>query len=89
MTFSDLATITYQIVVHTGDKFGAGTNANVSVILYGENGDTGIRPLTQSFRDLFERNQTDKFEIVAVDLGKQGFVILGFHFQRNCSLVCI
>ena len=59
------------MVVHTGDVFGAGTNANVSIILYGENGDTGSRPLQQSFRDLFERNQTDKFEIQAVDLGKK------------------
>jgi hypothetical protein len=57
--------------VYTGDKFGAGTNANVHVTLYGEHGDTGKRALTQSMRDLFERKQVDKFTIEAVDLGKK------------------
>ena len=71
ISFQDLASITYTIIVYTGDVFGSGTNANVSIVLYGENGDTGERALTQSFRDLFERNQVDKFEITAVDLGKK------------------
>ncbi|XP_053384453.1 lipoxygenase homology domain-containing protein 1-like isoform X6 [Mercenaria mercenaria] len=65
-----LASIKYEIIVYTGDKFGAGTNANVYVTLYGEHGDTGKRALTQSMRDLFERKQVDKFTIEAVDLGK-------------------
>ena len=75
---SDLASITYQIIVYTADVFGAGTNANVSITLYGENGDTGSRPLQQKFRDLFERNQKDQFEITAVDLGKKRFLMKGF-----------
>lgn len=54
----------------TGDVKGAGTNANVSITLYGETGDTGKRELKQKFRDLFERKQTDKFEIEALDLGE-------------------
>lgn len=57
------------MTVCTGDKFGAGTNANVFIIIYGENGDTGKRALTQSMRDLFERKQVDKFTLEAVDLG--------------------
>ena len=68
--FPDLASIKYQINVYTGDVKGAGTNANVFVTIYGQNGDTGERPLKQRFRDLFERNQEDKFEIEVVDLGK-------------------
>lgn len=64
-----LVPVKYEIIVYTGDKFGAGTNANVSIILYGENGDTGKRALKQSMRDLFERKQVDKFTIEAVDLG--------------------
>lgn len=65
-----LAPIKYDVIVYTGDKFGAGTNANVYITLFGENGDTGKRALTQSMRDLFERKQVDKFTLEAVDLGK-------------------
>ncbi|KAL4225451.1 Lipoxygenase y domain-containing protein 1 [Mactra antiquata] len=65
-----LASIKYEVTVYTGDKFGAGTNANVHIIIYGEHGDTGKRALTQSMRDLFERKQVDKFTLEAVDLGK-------------------
>ena len=65
----DLAPVKYEIVVITGDVKGAGTNANVHITIFGNNGNTGRRPLTQSFRDLFERNQTDKFQIEALDLG--------------------
>ena len=60
----------YEVLVKTGDVKGAGTDANVDLIIYGENGDTGKRPLKQRFRDLFEKNQVDKFEIEALDLGK-------------------
>ncbi|XP_050409617.1 lipoxygenase homology domain-containing protein 1 [Patella vulgata] len=66
----NLAPIKYEVVVYTGDVKGCGTNANVSITLFGANGDTGTRPLKQSFRDLFERNQVDKFQIEALDLGE-------------------
>lgn len=69
MYFPALAAVKYEIIVFTGDKFGAGTNANVFITLYGENGNTGKRALTQSMRDLFERKQVDKFTLEAVDLG--------------------
>lgn len=77
MCFPALAAVKYEIVVYTGDKFGAGTNANVFITLYGENGNTGKRALTQSMRDLFERKQVDKFTIEAVDLG----IIFYHHVQ--------
>ncbi len=67
---TDLGTVKYEIVVVTGDVKHAGTDANVFITIYGSNGDTGKRPLQQKFRDLFERNQTDKFQIEVVDLGK-------------------
>ena len=49
----------YQVFVHTGDKRGAGTNANIFLNIFGELGDTGDRPLeaSKSNRDKFERNQ--------------------------------
>ncbi|XP_013416715.1 lipoxygenase homology domain-containing protein 1 isoform X2 [Lingula anatina] len=65
-----LANVKYKIIVKTGDEWGAGTNANVFMTLYGTNGDTGKRQLDQKFRDLFERNQTDEFEIEVLDLGE-------------------
>lgn len=65
----DLAPVKYEVVVYTGDVKGAGTNANVFITIFGVNGDTGKRPLTQRFRDLFERNQVDKFQLEALDLG--------------------
>lgn len=66
---ADLAPVKYEVVVYTGDVKGAGTNANVFITIFGVNGDTGKRPLTQRFRDLFERNQVDKFQLEALDLG--------------------
>ncbi len=35
----------YRIMVYTGDKFGAGTDANVFIELYGENDSTGVKNL--------------------------------------------
>ena len=40
----------------TGDKFNAGTDANVYITIFGENGDTGERKLLKS------ETNTDKFE---------------------------
>lgn len=41
---------------------GAGTDANVSLILFGENGDSGTLPLKESNKsNKFERNQMDEF----------------------------
>jgi len=39
----------YEIVVLTGDRYGAGTNSNVTMQLYGEKGDTGRLPLNNSY----------------------------------------
>lgn len=66
----NMTNVKYQVTVVTGDIKGCGTNANVFITIYGEYGDTGQRALTQRFRDLFERNQVDKFEIEALDLGE-------------------
>ena len=51
--------IEYRVSVITGDKLGAGTDANVWIELYGERGDTGRRMLKQSTknRDKFEQGK--------------------------------
>uniref|UniRef100_A0A8B9L5M6 Lipoxygenase homology domains 1b n=1 Tax=Astyanax mexicanus TaxID=7994 RepID=A0A8B9L5M6_ASTMX len=53
---------TYIIQVKTSDIAGAGTDANVFLIVFGENGDTGTLALKESTnRNKFERNQADVF----------------------------
>ena len=42
---------------------GAGTDANVFMIIFGENGDSGELPLknSETYKDKFERDHTDVF----------------------------
>ena len=67
---SDLQPVQYLVEVFTADVSHAGTDANVSITLYGANGDTGQRQLTKKLVNLFERGQTDDFKIEALDLGQ-------------------
>lgn len=63
--------IPYEVKVTTGDKRGAGTDANVFVTVYGLDGDSGERELRKSEHvNKFERGQTDTFIVKAVDLGE-------------------
>lgn len=68
--------VKYKIAVHTGDKRGAGTDANIYIILHGENGDTGKRPLESSGNN-FERGRVDTFGIEAFDIGDLTKVTIG------------
>ncbi|CAF2821092.1 unnamed protein product [Rotaria sp. Silwood2] len=63
-----LPIIKYIVDVYTGNKPNAGTDANVFINIYGECGDTGVRPLEYSLqnKNKFERNQVDSFIIEAV-----------------------
>jgi hypothetical protein len=63
--------VLYTVEVVTGKKFGCGTDANVSIVLYGDKDDSGERKLEKSLKYMnkFEKGQTDIFEINAVDLG--------------------
>ncbi|KAM6931491.1 lipoxygenase homology domain-containing protein 1 [Xenentodon cancila] len=66
----DLEVNTYEVCVFTGDMLGAGTDANVYINIYGENGDTGERHLSNSDNlNKFERGQEDVFIVAAIDLG--------------------
>ena len=66
----NLVPVKYEIIIITGDVKGAGTDANVFITLYGVNGDSGIRQLQQKFRNLFERDHTDRFVLEMLDLGE-------------------
>uniref|UniRef100_A0A3Q3VVE1 PLAT domain-containing protein n=1 Tax=Mola mola TaxID=94237 RepID=A0A3Q3VVE1_MOLML len=67
-----LETHTYKVSVMTGDVYGAGTDANVFLTIYGDQGDTGERKLRKSETNSnkFERGCVDTFTIEAVDLGQ-------------------
>jgi hypothetical protein len=74
-----LRSLTYTVDVYTGDKRGAGTDANVYCILHGKLGDTGERQLTKSTQhtNKFERKQLDTFVLDAVDLGELQSLTIG------------
>ncbi|XP_061658036.1 lipoxygenase homology domain-containing protein 1-like [Syngnathoides biaculeatus] len=65
-----LVPVKYEVIVITGDEKGAGTDANVSITVFGSNGDSGRRRLRQKFRNLFERGQTDRFVLEMLDMGE-------------------
>uniref|UniRef100_A0A667Z1M9 Lipoxygenase homology PLAT domains 1 n=1 Tax=Myripristis murdjan TaxID=586833 RepID=A0A667Z1M9_9TELE len=65
-----LVPIKYEIIVITADVKGAGTDANVFLTIYGSSGDSGRRPLRQKFRNLFEREQSDRFLMEMLDMGE-------------------
>ncbi|XP_059213530.1 lipoxygenase homology domain-containing protein 1 [Centropristis striata] len=65
-----LVPVKYEIIVITGDEKGAGTDANVFITIFGSNGDSGSRQLRQKFRNLFEREQTDRFLLEMLDMGE-------------------
>lgn len=62
--FSSLTAHTYTVSVRTGDMYGAGTDANVFLTIYGDLGDTGERKLAKS------ENNKNKFERGEVLEGK-------------------
>ncbi|XP_041854417.1 lipoxygenase homology domain-containing protein 1 isoform X1 [Melanotaenia boesemani] len=80
-----LETHMYKVSVRTGDMYGAGTDANVFLTIYGDLGDTGERKLAKSEnnRNKFERGEVDKFTIEAVDLGQ----VFKIHIRHDNSLV--
>lgn len=61
--------VCYTVRIRTGDVRGAGTDANVSIILYGDLGVSERQPLTDVRRTSFERGQTDTFEVEDLDIG--------------------
>ena len=46
----------YLVDIYTGDKWGAGTDANVVITIFGEDGDSGERTLDNSSNN-FETGQ--------------------------------
>lgn len=67
-----LISVTYEVSVKTGSKLGAGTDANVYVILVGKNKETERLYLKDARKGdkTFERNSQDDFQLEADDVGK-------------------
>jgi hypothetical protein len=75
-TASGVKVAKYKISVRTGDKRGAGTDANVYIILHGETGSTGRYKL-ESAGNNFERGRVDQFGIEAFDVGELTKITIG------------
>ena len=58
----------YEVKVSTADKKQAGTKNNLHLILTGEQGSS--KPLTIKNHSMFQRGQTDTFQIATPPLGK-------------------
>jgi hypothetical protein len=59
----------YHICVTTGSAFGAGTDSNVEVQLAGPLGTTGFM-LLDDWKNNFEWNTTDCFDVFGFDVGR-------------------
>ena len=79
--------------MYTGDKHGAGTDANLFLNIFGELGDTGDRPLEESKtnKNKFERNQVTK--LFSCSAGEKGLskaqffkMFRGFLFEIRNSV---
>uniref|UniRef100_A0A8C3RE76 Oxygen-regulated protein 1 n=1 Tax=Cyanoderma ruficeps TaxID=181631 RepID=A0A8C3RE76_9PASS len=68
----------YKVHVTTGDLWNAGTEADVSISVHGERGDTGSRQLLRSQKSKkFLKGQTDIFAVEAVHLGRLYKIVIG------------
>ena len=74
--------VPYEVQVFTGDKRGAGTDANVFLNIFGERGDTGERPLLKS------KNNFNKFERKNVSPMKLGVMHWDMDLPCSCLRVC-
>ncbi|XP_062836432.1 oxygen-regulated protein 1 isoform X2 [Anolis carolinensis] len=69
----------YIIKVYTGDKRGAGTDANVHIILFGDLDTSSLIQLSKSLdhRDPFERGKLDTFKIKTKKVGRLQEIEIG------------
>ena len=75
----------YKIIVITGMVKGAGTDANVNIVFYGEHGRSGPWRLKEKYRDLFEKGQMDTFTLELAFLGELKAIKIGHDGKRPNS----
>lgn len=66
----------YFVTVYTSDLRGAGTDANVSMVIHGTRGDTGPLRLAKG-RDDFVRGARDQFVVEGPDVGEIRTLVIG------------
>lgn len=76
--------VTYEVTVVTSQRRGAGTDADVFVDLVGDQGSLEDRKLTNNSWNLFERGQTDVFEVQGAPIG----TLQAVRFLRRRALLC-
>ena len=69
MSSNNCSLVEYEVVVVTGNMKGAGTDAKVSVIIFGKTGQTPKLRLKSNSKNCFERNQSDIFNLKTVCVG--------------------
>lgn len=69
--------VVYEVKVITADCRGAGTDATVSIVLYGEKGDSGRPKALQTASNNFQRGATDIFAVESPDLGNLTKIRIG------------
>ncbi len=76
--FLFLSVLRYIVTVYTSSIAKAATQANAFITLYGSEGDTGRRPLSdsQTSDSPFKKGQVDVFMVEAVHLGKLEKIIV-------------
>jgi arachidonate 5-lipoxygenase len=63
-------TVEYTLTVRTNARFGAGTNATISVVLVGTRGESPPHPLDKRFHNDLEAGARDAYTIKTQDLGE-------------------
>ncbi|XP_075255415.1 lipoxygenase homology domain-containing protein 1-like isoform X2 [Convolutriloba macropyga] len=81
-----LTIVLYKLLIKTGSKRGAGTDANVYCTLFGTNGDSGMRKVRHSHNNInkFETGSVEECIIECVDLGQVGRVRIE-HDNKNAG----
>ncbi|XP_059165226.1 lipoxygenase homology domain-containing protein 1-like [Physella acuta] len=74
--------VEYKILVKTGNKFKAGTNANIFISLFGSRGTTGRIPLPHQDKNSFERGSKDEFTVTSFNVGRVNSIEIG-HDNRG------
>ncbi|KAF6255158.1 Lipase/lipooxygenase [Scenedesmus sp. NREL 46B-D3] len=68
----------YRVAVTTSNVRGAGSDANVFVVIHGSEGDTARKALAmQQGVNCFERGRRDEFTVAGADVGVMSHVVLG------------
>ncbi|XP_066575887.1 lipoxygenase homology domain-containing protein 1 [Amia ocellicauda] len=77
----------FLISTYTGGKIGAGTDASVHVVLFGDQGHSESIALTtpQKKRDPFEKGQVDTFKVLTRSVGKLYKIEIGHDGKKRGS----